>query len=72
MSFSSLELTLSGNLVLISECVFPLTSNCIFDRLMLGFMMVGMFLSFWISNSGVTAMLIPIVEAVVQELFQVC
>jgi solute carrier family 13 (sodium-dependent dicarboxylate transporter), member 2/3/5 len=39
--------------------------------LMLGFMLVGMLLSLWISNSGVTAMLIPIVEAVVDELFQV-
>ena len=39
--------------------------------LMLGFMQVGMLLSFWISNSGVTAMLIPIVEAVVDELFHV-
>ncbi len=39
---------------------------------MLGFMMVSMVLSLWISNSGVTAMLIPIVEAVLDELFQVC
>lgn len=38
---------------------------------MLGFMSVSMLLSLWISNSGVTAMLIPIVEAVVEELFQV-
>nr|CAH0112211.1 unnamed protein product [Daphnia galeata] len=38
--------------------------------LMLGFMMVSMLLSLWISNSGVTAMLIPIVDAVVDELFQ--
>lgn len=37
--------------------------------LMLGFMSVGMLLSMWISNSGVTAMLIPIVDAVVDELF---
>ena len=39
--------------------------------LMLGFMQVGMLLSMWISNSGVTAMLIPIVEAVVDQLFHV-
>ncbi|KAK4023544.1 hypothetical protein OUZ56_008949 [Daphnia magna] len=37
--------------------------------LMLGFMSVSMSLSLWISNSGVTAMLIPIVNAVVDELF---
>ena len=36
---------------------------------MLGFMSVGMLLSMWISNSGVTAMLIPILDAVVDELF---
>lgn len=45
--------------------------NFVSDRLMLGFMMVSMLLSLWISNSGVTAMLIPIVDAVVDELFQV-
>ena len=36
---------------------------------MLGFMSVDVLLSMWIPNSGVTAMLIPIVEAVVDELF---
>lgn len=34
-------------------------------------MAVGVLLSMWISNSGVTAMLIPIVDAVVDELFHV-
>ena len=38
---------------------------------MLGFMMVSVLLSMWISNAGVTAMLIPIVHAVVEELFPV-
>ena len=38
---------------------------------MLGFMMVSTLLSLWITNSGVVAMLIPIVEAVIDELFQV-
>lgn len=38
---------------------------------MLGFMSVGVLLSMWISNSGVTAMLIPIVDAVIDELFHV-
>lgn len=32
-------------------------------------MTVSVLLSMWISNSGVTAMLIPIVDAVVDELF---
>jgi len=36
---------------------------------MLGFMSVDVLLSMWIPNSGVTAMLIPIIEAVVDELF---
>jgi len=36
---------------------------------MLGFMSVNVLLSMWISDSGVTAMLIPIVEAVIDELF---
>lgn len=31
---------------------------------------VSTLLSMWISNSGVTAMLIPIVEAVVDQLFE--
>lgn len=38
---------------------------------MLGFMTVSMLLSMWISNAGVTAMMIPIVDAVVDELFPV-
>ena len=34
-------------------------------------MTVSTLLSMWISNAGVTAMLIPIVDAVVDELFPV-
>ncbi|GFY47781.1 hypothetical protein TNIN_81101 [Trichonephila inaurata madagascariensis] len=36
--------------------------------LMLGFMLTTMFLSMWISNTATTAMLVPIVEAVMLEL----
>merc|ERR1712137_219445 len=36
--------------------------------LMLGLMSVGMLLSFWIPNSGLTAMLLPIVVSVLDEL----
>ncbi|KAG8183897.1 hypothetical protein JTE90_002465 [Oedothorax gibbosus] len=36
--------------------------------LMLGFMMTTMFLSMWISNTATTAMMVPIVEAVMLEL----
>lgn len=37
-------------------------------RLMLGFMLPTCFLSMWISNTATTAMMIPIAEAVLQEL----
>ncbi|GAB6030174.1 hypothetical protein CHUAL_005850 [Chamberlinius hualienensis] len=39
-------------------------------RLMAGFMFVTMFLSMWISNTATTAMMMPIVEAVLDELFR--
>jgi len=38
---------------------------------MLGFMGVTMFLSMWVSNTGSTAMIVPIVEALISELYQV-
>ena len=37
-------------------------------RLMLGFMVPTCFLSMWISNTATTAMMVPIVEAVLTEL----
>ena len=39
-------------------------------RLLLGFMLVTMFLSMWISNTATTAMMVPIVDAVLQKLFE--
>jgi len=38
-------------------------------KLMLGFMLTTGFLSMWISNTATTAMLIPIVDAIAQVLF---
>ena len=35
---------------------------------MLGFMVPTMFLSMWISNTATTAMMVPIVEAVLSEI----
>ncbi|XP_007935692.1 solute carrier family 13 member 5 [Orycteropus afer afer] len=37
-------------------------------RLMLGFMSVTAFLSMWISNTAATAMMVPIVEAILQQM----
>ncbi|XP_031208739.1 solute carrier family 13 member 5 isoform X2 [Mastomys coucha] len=38
------------------------------SRLMLGFMFVTAFLSMWISNTAATAMMVPIVEAMMQQI----
>ncbi|CAL1290948.1 unnamed protein product [Larinioides sclopetarius] len=45
----------------------PLDENPV-AGLMLGFMMTTMFLSMWISNTATTAMMVPIVDAVLDEL----
>jgi solute carrier family 13 (sodium-dependent dicarboxylate transporter), member 2/3/5 len=38
--------------------------------LLLGFMLVTAFLSLWISNTASTAMMLPIIDAVVTELIR--
>ena len=48
-------------LVLINQGTRP-------DHLMLGFMLPTAFLSMWISNTATTAMMVPILEAVIAEL----
>ena len=40
-------------------------------RLMLGFMGITMFFSMWMSNTATTAMVVPMVEAVVERLTEV-
>ena len=39
---------------------------------MLGFMIITSGLSMWISNAATTVMVVPIVEAVFEELVSVC
>ena len=38
---------------------------------MLGFMITTMFLSMWISNTAATAMMVPIVLAIIDEIYKV-
>ena len=37
---------------------------------MLTLMMIGCLLSMWITNSAVTAMLLPIVQSIINEIFE--
>lgn len=63
--------------VILYKTVFNLSYNLFYIclvysnlscRLMLGFMVTTMFLSMWISNTATTAMMVPIVDAVLNEL----
>lgn len=65
----SLVHTASSVAVLIS--VFMFEGYIIISRLLLGFMVTTMTLSMWISNTATTAMMTPIVKAVLDELKQV-
>ncbi|RXG56913.1 hypothetical protein Avbf_14369 [Armadillidium vulgare] len=40
--------------------------------IMLSFMLTTMFISMWISNTAAGAMMVPILDAILQELFKTC
>ena len=46
----------------------PWVNEHLFCRLMLGFMVTTAFISMWITNTATTAMMTPIMEAVLKEL----
>lgn len=48
--------------------ILRLSSLPLLCRLMLGFMGVTAFLSMWISNTATTAMMVPLVEAVLRQM----
>ena len=45
-----------------------MTEDFFISRLMLGFMLVTAFISMWITNTATTAMMTPIMEAVLKQL----
>ena len=49
----------------------PVIAISVHYRLMLAFMMIACLLSMWITNSAVTAMLLPIVKSILNEIFDV-
>jgi len=59
-----------SNLLLSTQHVIMLLHNAVASRLMLGFMFGCAFLSMWAQNTSAVTMVMPIAEAVLQQIMR--